>query len=143
MNHKTFAHIILIGSTLLAANSVLAMDTEHAQRCKNRVMTHTKEFESLPMAAISLSKGHHHNIAWNINWDGQVANGACIFHDGEFKSVEVHHHLKHHGQHKKNDKYKGKYGGFYYDRHIGQWRDPDGETCHSCTPENGFPRHGG
>ena len=29
--------------------------------------------------------------------------------------------------------------GFYYDRHMGQWRDPDGEVCHSCTPENGFP----
>jgi hypothetical protein len=31
--------------------------------------------------------------------------------------------------------------GFYFDRHIGQWRDPDGEICHSCTPENGFPDH--
>ena len=39
--------------------------------------------------------------------------------------------------------YKGQYGGFYYDRHVGQWRDPEGEICHTCTPENGFPARGG
>ena len=28
--------------------------------------------------------------------------------------------------------------GFYFDRSINMWRDPAGEVCHSCTPENGF-----
>jgi len=28
--------------------------------------------------------------------------------------------------------------GFYFDRSINMWRDPDGVICHSCTPENGF-----
>lgn len=30
--------------------------------------------------------------------------------------------------------------GFYYDKHVGKWRDPAGDVCHTCTPENGFPK---
>ena len=29
--------------------------------------------------------------------------------------------------------------GFYYDTHVNKWRDPAGEVCNTCTPENGFP----
>jgi hypothetical protein len=36
-----------------------------------------------------------------------------------------------------NDRIYGE-DGFYFDRSVNQWRDPDGEICHSCTPENGF-----
>jgi len=36
-----------------------------------------------------------------------------------------------------NDRIYGE-GGFYFDRGVNMWRDPDGEVCHSCTPENGF-----
>ena len=36
-----------------------------------------------------------------------------------------------------NDRIYGE-GGFYFDRSVNQWRDPDGEVCHTCTPENGF-----
>jgi len=35
------------------------------------------------------------------------------------------------------------YDGFYYDRGVHKWRDPDGVICHTCTPENGYPAHGG
>lgn len=28
--------------------------------------------------------------------------------------------------------------GFYFDRNTNQWKDPDGEVCHTCTPDNGF-----
>lgn len=45
---------------------------------------------------------------------------------------------------KQRDRHKpeSEAGGFYYDRHIAAWRDPDGQVCHTCTPENGFPDHG-
>ena len=42
-------------------------------------------------------------------------------------------------------KTSGDYGesedghGFYYDRYIGKWRDPDGEVCHTCRPDNESP----
>ena len=137
--------LILAVAALLAVSSV-ASASEHAarqQQCKMAVMTHTKEFEAVPMAAFSLNGHHKHNLLWTVHWDGQTANGSCKYHDGEFKGVEVHNHLKHAHKHKKSDKYKGKYGGFYFDRHVGQWRDPDGNACATCTPENGFPAHGG
>ncbi|MEH6583218.1 MAG: hypothetical protein V7754_14850 [Halioglobus sp.] len=119
------------------------MNTEHASQCKREVMTQTHEFQHLPMAAFSVNGTHHHNILWNIHWNGQTANGSCKFHDGRFGKVEIHTHLKHASKQKHGNKYKGAYGGFYYDRHVGQWRDPDGHVCHTCTPENGFPRYGG
>ena len=62
--------------------------------------------------------------------------GYCkINRDGTVLRLKVEHHKKY--QTSSND----EQGDFYYDRHTGQWRDPDGEVCHSCTPENGFPRH--
>ncbi|MEH6587904.1 MAG: hypothetical protein V7720_15190 [Halioglobus sp.] len=116
---------------------------ERSQQCKMAVMTETREFEAVPMAAFSLNGHHHHNLLWTIHWDGQTATGSCKYHDGHFKGVEVNNHLQHSHKQKKSDHYKGKYGGFYYDRHVGQWRDPEGEICHTCTPENGFPARGG
>ncbi|WP_189474601.1 hypothetical protein [Parahalioglobus pacificus] len=117
------------------------------QTCKRAVMTETREFESVPMAAFSQNGHHHSNLLWTIHWDGQTATGSCKFDDHRFEGVEVQHHLKysshHHKHHKDSENYRGRYGGFYHDRHIGIWRDPDGEACHTCTPENGFPRHGG
>lgn len=74
---------------------------------------------------------------------------AVMTETPEFESLPMaaysqtgHHHLKPSHKHKQSDIYKGKYGGFYYDRHVGKWRDPDDEVCHTCTPENGFPAHG-
>ena len=32
-------------------------------------------------------------------------------------------------------------GGFYFDRDANAWKDPSGEICHTCTPDNGFPDH--
>lgn len=130
-------------AALFVFSAHASMNTEHAAQCKNEVMTRTHEFKHLPMAAFSVSGTHHHNILWTVHWEGQTGNGSCKFHDGHFKKVEIHTHLKHASKQKHSDKYKGKYGGFYYDRHVGQWRDPDGEICHTCTPENGFPKHGG
>jgi len=54
------------------------------------------------------------------------------------KNVDI---IKFHNNRKKHDSGYDKSEachGFYYDRHIGKWRDPDGEVCYSCTPENGF-----
>lgn len=143
MNHKTKAAILSLAATIFASNTQASINPDHVRECKNVVMTETREFQDIPMAGFSVGGKHHHNVLWSIHWDGQTANGSCKFHDGHFKGVEIQTHLKHAHHQKKSEHYKGKYGGFYYDRHIGQWRDPDGEVCHTCTPENGFPRHGG
>ncbi|MEP1469775.1 MAG: hypothetical protein ABJK20_01300 [Halieaceae bacterium] len=123
--------------------SAQAVNPEKASRCKQEVMTHQREFRDIPMAAFSIRGHHHDNVLWNIHWDGRTANGSCQFHNHQFKSVEVKTHLNHHSKQKQSEHYKGNYGDFYYDWHVGQWRDPDGKICHTCTPENGFPRHGG
>ena len=143
MNIKPGWALLPIITLVLAPVTQASMNTEHAARCKNEVMTNTREFARLPMAAFSASGHHHHNILWTIHWDGQTANGSCKVHDGHFKGIDIHTHLKHAHKQKKSDNYKGAYGGFYYDRHVAKWRDPDGHVCHTCTPENGFPKHGG
>ena len=143
MKYTTPAYFAFVFSGIFATGSVMAgMNVEHSRHCKNVVMTETNEFMELPMAAISLSD-HHDGVKWVINWDGQFAKGVCIYKHGEFKGLKIKKHLKHHGKHQGSQDYQGSYGGFYYDRHIAKWRDPDGKVCHSCTPENGFPRNGG
>ena len=137
----------LSGATILAATilSAAANASDHPERryeCKRAVMTETREFQDVPMAAFSQNGHHHHNLLWTIHWDGQTATGSCKYHDGHFKGVEISHHLNHSHHHKNSDHYKGEYGGFYYDRHVAKWRDPDGKICNTCTPENGFSKNG-
>jgi enolase len=142
MKNMSIAKLALVAACSVAVAAHASRDSDHAALCKNAVMTQTREFQDIPMAAFSQSGHHHHNLLWTIHWDGNTANGSCKFHDGHFKGVEIHTHLKHARHQKKSDHYKGQYGGFYYDRHIGQWRDPDGHVCHTCTTENGFPKNG-
>ncbi len=71
--------------------------------------------------------------------DGLKADGHCqVSKQGMVKNVDI---IKFHNNRKKydSDYDKSEAGhGFYYDRYIGKWRDPDGEVCYTCTPENGF-----
>ncbi|QFU74355.1 hypothetical protein EY643_01090 [Halioglobus maricola] len=142
MNITTVVRVALLAASCAAAAAQASDHGDHAARCKNAVMTETAEFQDIPMAGFSQNGHHHHNLLWTIHWDGQTATGSCKFHDGHFKGVEIHTHLKHSHHHKKSEHYKGEYGGFYYDRHVAKWRDPDGHVCHTCTPENGFPTRG-
>lgn len=145
MKNPTIIGIAISALGCLAAtgNASNHHHTERGYECKNAVMTETREFQGMPMAAFSLNGHHHSNLLWVIHWDGQTANGSCKYHDGKFQGVKIHTHLKYSHHQQKSEHYQGTYGGFYYDRHVGKWRDPDGKVCHTCTPENGFPRYGG
>jgi hypothetical protein len=142
MNIKSIARQSLIGAACIALSMQASAGSEQRNLCKSAVMTETREFMDIPMAAFSMNGHHHHNLFWTVHWDGQTANGSCKFHNGHFKGVEIQTHLKHSHHQKKSKHYQGQYGGFYYDHHVGKWRDPDGHACHTCTPENGFPDRG-
>jgi hypothetical protein len=135
--------LFLTSSVIWSSNGIAAMDIEHAQRCKNIIMTETREFMDLPMAAFSVSEGRKGQLDWSIHWDGMVAGGICNYEDQTVQGVQIEYHLMHSSDQVNGEGYSGKYGGFYYDRHVGQWRDPDGAICHTCSPQNGFPEDGG
>ena len=144
MKFNILRNIAIVSYSILISGICLAFDAGEAKECKNIVMTETDEFSGLPMAAFSMAQRENEKgIGWHINWDGETANGICLYGNGGFREIRIYNNLQHHSKHQKSDTYSGKYGGFYYDRHIGEWRDPDGETCHTCTPENGFPARGG
>ena len=94
----------------------------------------------LPMAAFSVYPANKENcVHFTVCRDVLMADGRCqVSRQGIVKNVDI---IKFHNNRKKHDSDddKSEAGhGFYYDRHIGKWRDPDGEVCYSCTPENGF-----
>lgn len=92
------------------------------------------------MAAFSVWDGGDKpggNAKWAVEWDGVGASGTCRVGPGNNR-VHKDTILKQRDRHKP----ESEAGGFYYDRHIAAWRDPDGQVCHTCTPENGFPDHG-
>ena len=110
--------------------------------CKSAVLNKPK-FHDLPMAAISLRPGENENhVRFSVRWEGTTGHGNCkVSNDGYVEHVKIQEFHEAQAQH-----YRSNTGvpnddidGFYYDRHSGQWRDPGGEVCHSCTPENGFP----
>ena len=109
---------------------------EQMKSCKNSV---AGKFIDASMADISVSpkSGGQHNevlVAWTVDLDGAKTHGTCTLSEqGHVLDVTT------------TDKAGSKGGdleqdGFYYDKHVGKWRDPAGEICHTCTPENGFPK---
>ncbi len=75
-------------------------------------------------------------VDWSVTTDNETGRGFCkVTKGGDVVMVKTLHHKTY----KKNS--SNENDGFYYDEHIGQWRDDSGQVCHSCTPENGFPNH--
>lgn len=116
------------------------------QACKLAALNKPK-LQDLPMAAISVRPGNKINdVRFSVRWEGTKGHGICkVSNDGYVEHVniqELHTFQKRH--HQSSTGAPKDIDGFYYDRHSEQWRDPDGEVCHSCTPENGFPirQHG-
>ncbi len=134
------------GAALLAASSsALAYSTTQIiqmKACKSAVAGNHK-FMDVPMAGISVRPGKKENhVRFTVQWEGLKGHGNCkVNMEGHVKRVDVKEFHDGRG----NSSQGGGSGapkdidGFYYDRHMGQWRDPDGQVCHSCTPENGFP----
>jgi hypothetical protein len=145
-NNISHSMLGLSGAMLLAASSSsLAFSTEEIiqmKACKSAVAGNNK-FMDVPMAGISVRPGNKENhVRFTVQWEGLKGHGNCkVNKKGHVKEVNVKEFHDGRG----NNKHGGGSGvpkdidGFYYDRHMGQWRDPDGEVCHTCTPENGFP----
>jgi hypothetical protein len=129
------AIVALLGATG-SANAAFEMGPK---ACKNAV---AERFDKAVMADISVSRPSHKKhgeamVDWSVTNESTSAMGYCkINRDGTVLRLKVEHHKQYSNT---ND---DEMDGFYFDRHTGQWRDPAGEVCHSCTPENGFPRHG-
>lgn len=76
-------------------------------------------------------------VDWSVNLENETARGFCkVTKGGDVVRVKTLHHKTY-----KKSSSNDEYDGFYYDEHLGKWRDNSGEICHSCTPENGFPDH--
>jgi hypothetical protein len=138
----TIASLLALGVSpgTFASRSKHPSDAQ-LRACRDAVQEQS-EYRDLPNAAFSVYPGTHEhgNVDWSVVWDGLQAHGTCKVKDsGTVK------HVKTLGSKGKNQKHKtgaGGYDGFYYDRHQGKWRDPEGNVCYTCTPENGFPNHG-
>jgi len=142
MKTPTFRHLILSGAIaalLGAGGNVYAAFEMGPKACKNAV---AERFTQSAMADISVSRPSHKQhseamVDWSLTNEDESAMGYCkVNRDGTVLRLKVEHHKRY--SHSNND----ELDGFFFDRRTGQWRDESGEVCHSCTPENGFPRHG-
>ena len=76
-------------------------------------------------------------VDWSVNTENETARGFCkVTKGGDVVRVKTQSHKRY--RESNND----QYDGFYYDEYMGKWRDNNGEICHTCTPDNGFPSHG-
>jgi len=126
---------------LMTSSTVFAATVAQMKACKNAVLDQSK-FDGLPMAAVSVYPGRKSNHAhFTVRWEGLKADGHCkVSGYDHVKKVKIKEF--HDGRHGNTKNYQSEdIVGFYWDRHIGQWRDPNGGACHTCTPENGFPNH--
>ena len=130
------------GAILLAASSsALAVSGAGMKACEMAVLGKPK-FHDLPMAAVSVYPGKKENHAhFTVRWDGLKADGHCTVSGDYVEKVKINKFHDGRSGNSDNDNWEhsGDLDGFYYDKHQGQWRDPHGRVCHTCTPENGFP----
>ncbi len=144
----SYSVLLVLSSAILLAfsSSAIAATVSQMKACKMAVLEQGK-FHDLPMAAVSVYPGGKESHAlFSVRWDGLTANGYCkVKGVSSIKKVKINNF--HDGRYGNNNPAQGSSNsmgdmdGFYFDRHIGKWRDPAGETCHTCTPENGFPNH--
>jgi len=140
----------LCGAAILAGSAGAVADASATQRmeaCKVAVLGKS-EFRGLPMAAVSVFHGKDKkHPTFTVRWEGLKANGKCKVGD-ENRVRKVHIDQIHDGRSNNNNYNNSNWNdsnneeGFYYDCHVNKWRDPGGRVCHSCTPDNGFPRGG-
>lgn len=108
--------------------------------CENEV---ADLFPDASMADITVAPGVRmsdgtYRVDWSVHLRNETARGFCKT-TGDGQEVLSLRTLHHKSYRKKSG--GGKHDGFYYDEHVGKWRDEDGRICHTCTPENGFPDH--
>lgn len=136
--------IIIAASFLfLASMNAHAVSGAGMKACEMAVLQKPK-FHDLPMAAVSVYPGKKESHAhFTVRWDGLKADGNCKLSGSYVEKVNVKKYSDNRRRNLDEDNWEhsGDLDGFYYDRHQGQWRDPRGRICYTCTPENGFPDH--
>ena len=145
---KSQYRTLFVGTALTALTALLGVSGSAfalgEKACKNSV---AERFTDATMADISVSasvsrKQGGARVDWSVMSEKTSAMGHCkVNKGGNVVKVKVDHHKKYHDSDSGGNSGSDEQDGFYYDKHIGKWRDPAGETCHSCTPENGFPDH--
>jgi hypothetical protein len=137
---KRNSTFLVLGSALAllvaASGSAFAVG-ENA--CENEVANLFPDASMADITATPSTPTRHgsQRVDWSVNTDNETARGFCkVTPDGNVVRVKTEYHKKY--RQSSND----QYDGFYYDEHMGQWRDNNGEICHTCTPDNGFPNHG-
>jgi hypothetical protein len=138
--NKNYYPSLVVGATLTlllgVSGSAFAIG-ENA--CENEV---AGLFPSASMADITATPAvpMRHGalrVDWSVTTDDETARGFCkVTKSGDVVRVKTLHHKRY--RQSNND----QYDGFYYDEHMGKWRDDNGDICHTCTPDNGFPDHG-
>ena len=133
--------VVLLGSVvlLLSYSGAFAATGAEMKACEIAVLEKPK-FQDLPMAAVSVYPGKDAKHAhWSIRWEGLKAEGGCkIGKKGNIASVHVKQlhdnrgkHRDERREHDKNWEVDNDLSGFYYDRHVNEWRDPQGRICHA------------
>lgn len=127
----------------VAPAQLMAASTVQMEACKTAALNKPK-LRDFPMAAISVRPGQKPNrVAFTIQWDGAKGKGHCqVSPEGHVKEVVLKNfHGAGSASHPNNNGQYLEQDGFFRDG-SGRWRDPSGEVCHTCTPENGFPAAG-
>ena len=145
---KIVSRSLLLGfpcAMLLAASfTIMAASVAQMKACEMAVLNKPK-FHDLPMAAVSVYPGNKDNhVHFTVRWDGLKADGNCKVDKDDYVekvNIKQFHDGRQGNSEADNWKNTNDLDGFYYDRHTGKWRDPSGRTCHTCTPDNGFPDH--
>ncbi len=123
--------LLAVGVGNVYAIGEQACESEVAGMFRDASMADIVASRSVPMRHGGL------RVDWSVNTEHETARGFCkVTNGGDVVRVKTLHH-KTYRQNSSNGQ-----DGFYYDEHIGQWRDDSGQVCHSCTPENGFANHG-
>ena len=125
---------------LMGTSQAMAASASQMKVCKPAILNEP-QLRDFPMAAVSVRPGNKPNrVAFTIQWDGASGHGYCrVTPDGDVREIKLRSFHRGDGgdSHRDSGGYVEQDGFSRND--WGQWIDPAGEICHSCTPENGFP----
>jgi len=132
------ALIATIGVLTLGSVAVAQQPAPQLLKACHDAVWEQGEFKDIPNAGISIVSGEvlpngRTRVHWKVDWDNNHARGTCVAEpNGNIFKFEVHS--------RQNDYAHGGGADEYYDTHSRRWKTPDGQVCHTCTPENGYPQ---
>jgi len=143
MKDRTLPRAICAATLLALACLVVAMPAaaqdvtpQMMKTCHDSVWDQN-EFKDIPNAGISIESGAVKDngriaVHWRVDWDNKHARGVCVLRpNGELLKFQTHAN--------EADFEHGAGSDIYFDTRSRKWKTDDGQVCHTCTPENGFP----